>query len=204
MEKQWEKFEVWAQLRLCPNDLALIRDILAFKLHIKPKAIVQRMHITVYHARRPMWHLEPTDEIVNLVIPTEGTRFMVMAPGGENPRPELEPAKRKVGIRIQRKNIARPKILRFRDRLLIHETSEVLGNRRRSTHTSNAFGARNFQPHMALSRPDNGIDRDLTRLGVLFRNEIKSLTFDRFLIELVKGISTVIASFPMLLVFRFD
>ena len=109
---------------------------------------------------------------------TEDTRFIVMAPGGENPRPELEPAKRKVGIRIQRKNIARPAILRLRERLLIHETPEVLGTRRRSTHSFNAFGARHFQPHMALLRPGSGIDRDLTKLGVLFRNEIKSLTFD--------------------------
>jgi hypothetical protein len=186
LKRAGPRFEVWAQLCLCDSDADVIRDLLMHQVGIKRKALVQRMHITVYHARRPMWRLESADEPATLVIPTEDTRFMVMAPGGENPRPGLEPAKCKVGIRIQKKNIARPEILRLREKLLIHETPEVLGSRRRSTHTSNAFGARHFQPHMAVLRPGNGIDRDLTKLGVLFRNEIKSLTFDRFCIELVR------------------
>ena len=76
-------------------------------------------------------------------------------------------------------------VTKFRERLLAHETPEVLGGRRPSTHVSNAFGARNFQPHMALLRPGNGVDRDLTKLGSIFRQEIKSLTFDRFCIEIV-------------------
>ena len=67
-------------------------------------------------------------------------------------------------VSIQRKNIAQPEILRLRERLHIHETPEVLGSRRRSTHSFDAFGARHFQPHMALLRPGNGIDRDLKKL----------------------------------------
>jgi len=180
------RFEVWAQLCLCDSDAALIRNLLTTRLGIKPKILVNRMHITVYHARRPIRQLQPAVEPSHVVIPTEATRFMVMAPGGENPRSELDPAKNKVGIRIQKKDGARQEILWFRERLLIHETPEVLGRRKRSTHTANAFGARHFQPHMAVLRSGSGIDRDLTKLGLLFRHEIKSLTFDRFLIDLVQ------------------
>jgi len=176
---------VWAQLFLCDADSTLIWDVLTSKCSIKRKVLVPKMHLTIYHARRPMLSLQPCAEATNVVIPTAETRFMVLAPGGENPRPELEPRKKKVGIRVQRKNDGRPEILKFRERLLAHETPEVLGSRRPSTHVSNAFGARNFQPHMALLRPGNGVDRDLTKLGSIFRQEIKSLTFDRFCIEIV-------------------
>lgn len=62
---------------------------------------------------------------------------------------------------------------------------EVLGSRRPSTHKANAFGARHFQPHVALLRPGSGIDRDLTKLGTVFRQKMQSLTFDRFCIEIV-------------------
>ena len=179
------RIEVWAQLFLCNADSALIWDMLTVKCGIKRNVLVPKMHITIYHARRPMQTLRSCTEAANVLIPTAETRFMVLAPGGENPRPELEPRKKKVGIRVQRKNDGRPEILKFRERLLAHETPEVLGGRRPSTHGSNAFGARNFQPHMALLRPGNGVDRDLTILGNVFRQEIKSLTFDRFCIEIV-------------------
>lgn len=175
-------FEVWAQLFLC--DCAKVLDLLRTKCGIKRKSLVQRMHITIYYARRPMWGVITETEAVNVAIPTAETRFVVMAPGGENPRPELDPAKRKVGIRVQRSNVARKAIQKLRNRLLHHETPEVLGGRRPSTHSSNAFGARHFQPNMALVRPGNGIDQDLTKLGVIFRREIDTLTFDTFAVEI--------------------
>ena len=79
-----------------------------------------------------------------------------------------------------------PVIMAFRQRLLVYETQAVLGNRRPSTHRTNAFGARHFQPHMALLKPGSGIDRDLTKLGKLFRDHVRDLTFDRFVIEVVR------------------
>lgn len=110
---------------------------------------------------------------------------MVLAPGGENPRAELEPRNRKVGIRIMKVNAGRADIQGFRDRLLKYETREVLGIRRPSTGSANAFGARNFQPHMSVIRPGSGIDRDLTKVGKVFRAGIDVLRFDRFSIERV-------------------
>jgi hypothetical protein len=109
---------------------------------------------------------------------------MVMAPGGENPRHYLVPAGSKVGIRIQRKNPARPTIHEFRNRILPYETKTVLGTRRPSDHKRNAFGARYFQPHMAILQAGSGVDRDLTKIGKLFRAEILMLRFDRFSVEI--------------------
>lgn len=64
---------------------------------------------------------------------------MVLAPGGENPRPELEP--RNLSLELEMKvNESRAEIQAFRDRLLKYETREVLGIRRPSTSQANAFG----------------------------------------------------------------
>jgi hypothetical protein len=150
------KAEVWAQLWLCAEDSARIRDLLASERVVKRGRILSRLHVTVYHARRPMPGLLASTEPVSLVVPTAEARFMVLAPGGENRRPELEPANRKVGIRIQRQNTARDEVQAFRDRLLRYESKEVLGIRRPSTHVRNAFGARWFQPHMAILRAGSG------------------------------------------------
>ena len=133
-----------------------------------------------------MTGLQPTVESVRIVVPASETRFMVMAPGGENPRPNLIPAQRKVGIRLQRRSIAMPLILGLRERLLKYETPEVLGSRRASTHRTNAFGARSFQPHMTVLRAGSGVDHDLTALGNPFREHVGDLTFDRFEIDVVR------------------
>src|SRR5215831_18124118 len=114
--------EVWAQLWLSSCDCLRIRDLLASENLVKPSSIIPKMHLTVYHCGRPMPGLTPLDEGAQVVIPTAGTRFMVLAPGGENPRPELEPRRCKVGIRIQKANPARTQILDYRERLLSHET----------------------------------------------------------------------------------
>jgi hypothetical protein len=183
MDQVAARIEVWAQLWLCAEDCARIRDLLISNNLARLKSIIPNMHMTVYHARRLM-PVSALNESIAVVVPTAETRFMVLAPGGENPRPELEPARCKVGIRIQKKNAARGEIRAFRERLLIYETPNVLGGRLPSNSQRNAFGARSFQPHVALMRPGSRIDRDLTKTGMLFRSHIEYLTFDRFSIEI--------------------
>jgi hypothetical protein len=179
------RHEVWAQLFLCEKDTMRLREFLIDRFGVRSRHIVGRMHITVYHARRLMTGLQPTVESARIVVPASETRFMVMAPGGENPRPNLIPGQRKVGIRVQRKSVAMSLILGLRERLLLHETRAVLGVRRPSTHRTNAFGARSFQPHMTLLRAGSGVQPDLTTLGTPFREHVGDLTFDRFEIEVV-------------------
>lgn len=182
--------EVWAQLWLSSSDCTRIRDLLVTENLVKPSSVIPRMHLTVYHCRRPMLGLTPLDEEARVVIPAAGTRFMVLAPGGENPRPELEPRRCKVGIRVQKTNAARAQILDYRERLLSYETLNVLGGRPPSNLTRNAFGARGFQPHIALIRPGSRIDRDLTKVGAVFRAKIDQLTLDRFTIDIVRKART--------------
>ena len=175
--------EVWAQLFLSSVDCIRLREFFVQKFNVKPRYVVRSMHITIYHARRPLIGLTSVSESVRVVIPADETRFMVLAPGGENPRPHLDPAVRKVGIRIHKQSVGQSEIRTLRDRLLQYETPAVLGRRLPSTYTRSAFGARSFQPHMAILRAGSGVHQDLTPLGLSFREEIGDLTFDRFQIE---------------------
>ena len=179
------KNEVWAQLILSERDSVRIREFFINECEIKAHRVVSNFHMTIYYARRLMPAVVAKVEAAQVVLPATETRFMVMAPGGENPRPELVPSKCKVGIRVHKQSSAMPAILNYRQRLLRCETRAVLGSRRPSTIRTNAFGARHFQPHVALLKPGSGIDRDLTKLGSLFRERIGNLTFDKFEIEVV-------------------
>jgi len=185
MAKQ-HKTTVWAQVFLCEEDRNRIRNFFAIKHGIATRFIVKNMHITVYHARRPIPGLADTEQTIHLALPVAETRFMVMAPGGENPRHDLEPAGRKVGIRVQKKSAAYESIQGLRARLLPFETDIVLGKRRPSTRVRNAFGARHFQPHMTLLRAGSGIDRNLRTVGTDFRETFDSFRFERFSVEIVQ------------------
>ena len=89
-------YEIWAQLRLSQNDADIIRDFFEKELGIKKKYLLSKLHITVYHGRRPLKGIFSKEENAHVVVPCLQTRFMVMVPGGENPRPEHHPAYRKV------------------------------------------------------------------------------------------------------------
>lgn len=176
--------EIWAQLELCADDQHRICDFFCSEIGLKKKDVVPNMHLTVYHSRRPMPGVTQTSEQAEVVIDAVDTRFMVMAPGGENPRNDLDPKKKKIGVRLHRQSPARLEILRYRNRLLQFETREVLGRRKPSTATRNAFGAQHYQPHMTLLRQGAGIDGDLKVIGAAFREAMGRLVFDRFTINI--------------------
>lgn len=178
--------EVWAKLTLSAVDCARIREFFISEFGITPRRVVRKMHVTVYHSRRPMPGLFPLTEPAHVVLPASDTRFMVMYPGGENPRPELDPASLTVGIRVHKQSVALPVILEFRRRLLTLENQRVLGTRAPSTDKSSAFGARAYQPHMSLLRPGSEIDRDLTTIGSRFREAIGGLTFHGFVVDVIR------------------
>ena len=179
-----QMIEVWAQLYLSGEDSLRVRDFFVSEFGIKPRFVIRNMHITVYHARRQMPGVAPMSETAGVVLAASETRFMVMGPGGENPRPEVDPGQRKVGIRVHKQSAALPSILKYRDRLLKYETERVLGRRSPSTHRTNAFGARHFQPHMAILRAGSGVDHDLKIVGIPFREALGNLTFDKFAIDI--------------------
>ncbi len=175
--------EIWAQLMLAPKDEERVASFFIEHCGIQRRHIVQRMHLTVYHAQRDMPGVRNSAEPAGITIPASDTRFMVMTTGGESPQPHITPGVHKVGLRLRRQSPAFPSIQQYRQRLASHESVTVLGARRPSTAKRNAFGAYYFQPHMTVLHPGNGIESDLTRVGTLFRELLGDLHFDRFVVH---------------------
>ena len=148
-------------------------------------SIQRGMHLTVYYARRPLPGLLQNQPPRRVAIEADvmETRFMVLAPGGENPRPELEPAKRSVGIRLTKRNTAIEQIQVLRREMLLLETAQVVGQRKPSTAWTSCFGSRHYQPHIKLLRPGSEIDRDLTSIGKYFRACFKTIEFGKYKIN---------------------
>lgn len=177
------QFEVWAQLHISNKSSLEICRFFQDEYNIEPEYIIPNLHLTVYHSRRPMPALTEIRKSCYHSIDTLDTRFMVLAPGGENPRPSLIPGNRKVGIRIKKDSDFRLIINKYREQFIIHETKEVLGARKASTKSKNAFGARHFQPHISILKSGSGIPTDLTEVGANFRDSIQEIFFDRFTIQ---------------------
>ena len=180
--------EVYALLWVARRDEHRISDF--FNSWGIPEESIQRgMHLTVYYARRVLPGLSPhkLSRKVEIGADAAETRFMVLAPGGENPRPELDPARRSVGIRFTKRNKAISQIQGLRTEMRLFETPSVLGRRKPSTRWSSCFGARTYQPHIKLLRPGNEVDFDLTTLGKAFRMAFTTIEFCRFSVEVRNG-----------------
>ncbi len=179
MTKNYD-YEVYALLWVSSQSTKNIRELLSHKCKIPVKAIERKLHLTVYHARRKLPGLTSYNCAVSIVADALETRFMVLAPGGENPKPGLAPGRRSVGIRLTRRNQALEGIQNLRTDISRFETKDVIGNRKPTSAWTNCFGARHYQPHIKLLRPGSEIDHNLTKLGEIFRSEINKIEFDRF------------------------
>lgn len=182
MEKE-HKFEIWCQLILSQKSQKDIYNFFSRSYYIDSKFLIKNLHLTVYHSRRPMFSLEEQEVKCNYVLDTNDSRFMVLAPGGENSRPELVPADKKVGIRIKKQSELRSVIDKYRNEVLIHENQSVLGSRKPSNRVRNAFGSRYFQPHISILKAGSGIITDLNIVGDDFRDFVPEISFDRYVIK---------------------
>ncbi|MCC9168134.1 hypothetical protein [Pontibacter harenae] len=174
--------ETWALLHLAKESEIRIRKFFLEKHVINPKYILSGLHITVYYSKHAFDQVPEIIQPCNHTLETKYTRFMVMRPGGENPDPNLLPANNKVGIRLQKTSELRAQIERYREQISKFENTEILGVRKPSTKSKNAFGAKVFQPHISLLKRGNGII-NLTELAENFRNELEHIYFDRFEIK---------------------
>ena len=162
------------------NSQREIKQILHYECKIPESVIQRRMHLTIYHGRRILPGLIPKLEYVHIVADVIETRFMVLVPGGENPRREIKPSDHSVGIRLTKRNVAIDEIQKLRAKIYKFETTDVIGNRTPTSAWKNCFGARNYQPHIKLLQSGNKIHRDLTKIGVIFRGNIDRIVFDKF------------------------
>ena len=129
-----------------------ISNILKNKCKINEDSIERGMHLTIYHARRKIPELKKSISFHKIKANIDETRFMVFAPGGENPKKNIIPSERSVGIRLTKRNIAIPKILELRRSFYKYENDLVLkGRKQKTTDWKNAFGSSHFQVHIKLN-----------------------------------------------------
>ena len=176
-------YEINAMLRVSKESEDRIRAFFSESYGVRPTRLQSELHLTVYHGRRPLPGLQEEIRSVHIAINTAETRFMVLAPGGENPREEIDPRAHSVGIRLTKRNVAIPTIQKLRELIYRLETRAAIGNRKPSSAWTNCFGSRNYQPHVQLLRPWHKVDATLTELGLLFRNQIDRIEFDLFQVE---------------------
>ena len=174
------KYEVYALLWVSHQCEEMIKHFLLYDCKIPKRAISNKLHLTVYYGRRQLPGLVPNLQTIDVVANTLETRFMVLAPGGENARPEIEPNQRSVGIRLTKRNNAIDEIQRLRSGVYCYETPEIIGSRKPTSSWKNCFGSRHYQPHIKLLWPNSEIESDLSIIGEKFRSKMNSISFDRF------------------------
>ena len=177
------EYEINAILWVSKDSEERIKAFLLETFGVKKNRLQSNLHLTVYHGRRPLPRLERKIEPVSITADATETRFMVLKPGGENPREGLDPRADPIGIRLTRRNQSTPEIQKLREQLYGLETKWVTGTRKSTTAWTNCFGSRHYQPHIQFLREWHKIEESLTKVGSLFRDEIKHIEFDRFQIE---------------------
>ena len=176
-----KNYNLFVLLFLSQDDENKIVSFFENTIKIPSLSIVRGMHITLYHSQIPINIPIKDKTIISIDADVKETRFMVMVPGGENAKVNILPSSKSIGIRLTKRNIAVPKILEVRKNIYQNEPS--FKTRKNTSDWKNAFGAKNFQPHMTLLKPGNNIPNDLTEVGNLFRENFKQLNFRKLLVK---------------------
>jgi hypothetical protein len=176
------QFKICAYLKVAKKSVDIIHAFFYEEFGIARKHLISNMHLTVYYSRRPMPMIEEVYRGCHMVLDTYETKFMVLTPGGENPKDHIVPEDHKIGVRVKRISLLRESIYKYREYFYEHETTKVLGKRKPSTKSRNAFGAKSFQPHISLLHRHNGIIDNLTVVGEMFREFVPEIYFDKFVV----------------------
>jgi len=177
-------YNIYALLWIDRDSEKEISNVLKKKCGISEEYIQRGMHLTIYHGKRKLPRIKPSTTYEIIKSNVNETRFMVFAPGGENPRKDIDPIKRPVGIRLTRRNIAIPRILELRRSIYKHENQTPIKNwKQKTSDWKNAFGSSHYQAHMTIIRPGSNVNKKLTVLGNIFRKELKNIYFRKFEIK---------------------
>jgi hypothetical protein len=168
--------EMIAMLCVSREDQGRCLDFFVREMGIDAARVARNMHLTLYTAKFDSTHKLRSFEKAAISVHTAETRFMVMAPGGENPRADIDPRKHKIGMRIQKTSQAFEEINRLRERMLGLATGAGL------TSLSRNNSRVHYQPHITLLFPDHGFS-SLSELAAKFRASIPTISFDRFAIR---------------------
>lgn len=170
-------------LRVSADSERQIREFFSEIYGVKRNRLKSDLHLTVYHARRPIPGLQDRFQPLEITVDTAETRFMVLAPGGENPRDDIDAKAQSVGIRLTKRNTAIPQIQKLRAQIYRLESKAVVGTRKRTSAWTNSFGSRNYQPHIQVLRPWHKISAILEEIGEFFRDSVDRIEFDSFQVE---------------------
>lgn len=180
---QTHSYEINVILHVSEDCESRIKAWLLECVQVRLGRVKSNLHLTIYHGRRPLPGLIEHRSSVDIVAPTDETRFMVLAPGGEYPRDSIDPRQYSVGLRLTRRNAAVSEIQRIREQIYERETREIVGSRKPTTAWTNCFGARNYQPHIQLLKPWHKVEASLSEIGSSFRSAIHEISFDTLTID---------------------
>ena len=164
-------------LFLDKSDEQKIKKFFTTFYDVPKNKIKKDLHITLYHSRRNLINEVPISTSVSINCNIDETRFMTMTPGGENPREGIIPTQKSIGIRLTKRNEGIDRIISLRREIIKYEPK--FNNRKQSTDWTSAFGARHFQPHISLLRPNNNLPNDLGKVGEKFRSEFSQIKFSQ-------------------------
>lgn len=173
------KHRVFGILYMSAESSRELRRVLVSRLGVPDHTVMPNFHLTVYECRRKLEGLEPFAKHVRIELQAKDLRFMVVAPGGENPRPDLNPATRPLALRVRRESAAYTEIQKHRSQFLDFETPKVLAGRPPSGPRRSAFGSHHYQPHITLCSRGHGLTGDLRPYGEVLRSSLRSITFNR-------------------------
>ena len=176
-----KKNNLFVLMFLSIEDENRITSFFEGRFNIPTNFIVRGMHITLYHSQIPINLPIKDNTKISIDADVKETRFMVMVPGGEKPKKNINPASKSVGLRLNKRNNAIPSSLEMRRK--IYQNEPDLKNRKNTSDWRNAFGAKNFQPHMTLLKPGNSMPNDLSEVGTLFRDNFQELNFQKLLVK---------------------
>lgn len=99
-----------------------LQDFLVNVANVPKSRVKSGLHLTLYEARRQLIGLKPFERAVSVNVEPSDWRFMVIAPGGENPRPDIIAESRPIGLRILKSAQAFEDIQDLRSEFYIYET----------------------------------------------------------------------------------
>ena len=176
-------YKIHAFLRVSQYSEDRIKEFLTDICGVRSSALWNDLHLTVYEGRVRLPGLVEELRKVNIAADPAETRFMLLRPGGVNPQSDIEPRDSPIGIRLTGRNGGVSEIRRLRQEIIEYEREKEFRNHKHSTLKFNAFGPREYIPHIKLMQRDNRISKPLKDIGVLFRDEIEPIHFTHFAVH---------------------
>ena len=120
---------------------------------------------------------------MNKTYLSEETRFMVMSPGGDNPRNKKSVHRSKIGIRFTKRSPLFNELDAIRQHLSFLDNQALPLTSSNTGRNDNAYGVKRFIPHITLINRNNNLPNNLHGLGAKFREDIREITFSDIKIE---------------------